>query len=76
MRDIFTEIQDKAVALISGKIRPEGHGFNFGRSRKYSIGRYVLIDGLSGYISHSTVDMGQLIGGYLSEKNNGKSMAI
>lgn len=65
MRNIFTEIQDKAVALITGKIRPEGHAFNKGRSRKYSRGGYFLFGGLPGYITHITVDMGQFIGGYL-----------
>lgn len=63
MRNIFTEIQDKAVILITGKIRPEANAFDVGWSRKYSRGGYFLIGGLSGYITHSTVDMGQFIGG-------------
>ena len=63
MRNIFTEIQDKAVVLITGKIRPEANAFDVGWSRKYSRGGYFLIGGLSGYITHSTVDMGQFIGG-------------
>lgn len=58
VRDIFAEIQDKAVALLLFKIRPEGHAFSFCRSRKYPSCTYWPYASLSSYIIYSTVDMG------------------